>query len=171
MLQWDFSFSFGYLPLQHNNVNKLIITFTFTFSVTHFNFTQLLLWILDLLDLSFPVVVEWLFCILWFTSESIHMFTIIVCTSYIYNCFSRFYSQIHMNLGDVCSLPISILGLPAYILYSYMSLNLMVESHITISIHLFPVQFFCRCLSLFRSCRLSSSLQLYNCCTYNCLLI
>ena len=33
--------------------NKTIKTFTFTFSVTHFNFTQLLFWILALLDLSF----------------------------------------------------------------------------------------------------------------------
>ena len=58
MLQWDFYFSFGYLPLHHNNVNKLISTFTFTFSVTHFKSTQLLFWTLALLDLSFLLLLS-----------------------------------------------------------------------------------------------------------------
>ena len=40
-----------------NNKN-LITTFTFTFSVTHFNFTQLLFWILALLDLSFLLLLS-----------------------------------------------------------------------------------------------------------------
>ena len=44
---------------------KIITTFTFTFLITHFNFTQLLFWILALLDLSFPGVVKKLFCILF----------------------------------------------------------------------------------------------------------
>ena len=40
------------------NNKKLITTFTFTFSVTHFNFTQLLFWILALLDLSFLLLLS-----------------------------------------------------------------------------------------------------------------
>ena len=42
---------------------KIITTFTFTFLITHFNFTQLLFWILALLDLSFSIAIKNLFCI------------------------------------------------------------------------------------------------------------
>ena len=64
MLQWDFDFSLGYLPLDHKQY-KLITTFTFTFLITYFNITQLLFWILALLDLSFLATVKSLFCILF----------------------------------------------------------------------------------------------------------
>ena len=51
------------LAFASQTIKKLITTFTFTFLITYFNFTQLLFWILALLDLSFPAAVKNLFCI------------------------------------------------------------------------------------------------------------
>ena len=87
MLRWDFVFSLGYLPLHHKQYKqqKNIYIFSYTFQYHSAPF----------LNLGFTrfvsfAVVEWLFYISWFTSVSIHLFTALVCTSYIYNCFSGF---------------------------------------------------------------------------------
>ena len=62
MLQWDFIFlrilAFASQTIKKINYNIYIL-------ITYFNFTQLLFWILALLDFSFPAAVKNLFCILF----------------------------------------------------------------------------------------------------------
>ena len=144
MLQWDFSFSFGQFPLHHKQYKIKI----FTSSITHLNSTQLL----------FGTWLYWicLFCCywvtvlyFWFTSASIHLFTVPMCNNHICNRISGFIHkyiwvwEMSVHSQSLCS------GACLHILYPY---NLF--SNQPSSVLLDYCTFFWGCLSPFHPCRL-----------------
>ena len=124
MLQWDYVFLLETCQCITNN-KKLITTFTFTFLVTHFNFTQLLFWILALLDLSFLLLLS--DCSIYFGSPlCLFICSLNLCAPATYiTAFQVLLSNTY-DSGRCLFITISVLWLPVYILCSYMSLNIMV---------------------------------------------
>ena len=90
MLQWDFSFSFGHLPLHHKQYKTKI----FTSSITHLNSTQLLfgtwLYWISLFCYSHATVLHTLFTVFCIFSHFLCLFTCPIhsCT---YSCSANFH--------------------------------------------------------------------------------
>ena len=99
MLQWDFVLSLGYFPLHHKEYKQNIYIFSYTFQYHSAPFLNL-----GFTGFVSSVTIEWLFYISWFTSVFIYLFTVLECIT------------------------ISVLGLPVYILCSYMSLSIIAWS-------------------------------------------